>query len=108
MGIDRQFIVIGLVLVCAFLLFAVFVAMPRMVAADKRRTWRNIQSSAVGPAEELFHPAAYRANILRQSQSEVPATAAVPGDDGFLDGRIVINADHARATGRSHMGDAEP
>ena len=93
MGIDRQFIVIGLVLICAFVLFAVFIAMPRMVAADRRRKWQNIQTSAVGPAEELFHPAAYRANILRQSQAEVPATAAVPGDDGFPDGRIVISAD---------------
>lgn len=48
-----------------------------------------------GPFEELYHPAAYEAKLLRDAQTVVPAPAPTPGDPPLESGRIRIRVTSA-------------
>ncbi|BDZ46501.1 hypothetical protein [Naasia aerilata] len=85
-----RLVVTGVVVGLGLLLLGTFFSAPWRGSADKRRRRRRLQSNALGPFDEIWHPTARDANLIWQAQTEAPAPAPLPGDGLGESGRITI------------------
>ena len=86
----RPLIVTILIVAVCVLVLAFLVALPWLLSAEKRRRWKSVQSSLMGPFDELWHPAAHRSRLIVEVQAERVEPAPSPGDKPLQNGTIVI------------------
>jgi hypothetical protein len=65
---------------------------PQVTKPKKRRSGSVTSglSGAFGSIDEVFHPSAYEAGLLREQQSEASAPMPSPEDTPFPGGKITI------------------
>lgn len=88
-----RLVVTAVVVVLGLLLLGAFFSAPWRGSVEKRRSRRRLQSNALGPFEEIWHPTARDANLIWEAQTELPAPAPLPGYGFAEDGRIRIRVE---------------
>lgn len=81
-------LMLGIPAVC---LAITFVSLPWLLRGEREKRRSSPQAGAIGVADDLFHPEAYQAARIWETQLELPSPAAIPGDKALHTGKITID-----------------
>jgi hypothetical protein len=75
----------------AIFLAITFISLPWLLRGEREKRRSSPQAGVIGIADDLFHPEAYQAARVWETQLELPAPAAIAGDKALRTGKITID-----------------